>query len=246
MDKEHILNEIRRTAEANGGDPLGMVRFFTETGIRQSDWIGKFWTKWSDAVREAGFEPNVKQAAYDGDWLLEQLAVLVRDLGRYPTNAELRMRHREDPAFPSHNTFTRFGLKAQVALELMKWCESTPGWDDVKEICAPIAASIKEDETPEKDAPSLTDDYGYVYLLKLGKKGRTYKLGHSFVPPVRKYNIGLKMPEKLYDVHEFETDDPDGIEKYWQRRWEKKCKRGEWYDLDKADVAAFRLRKKFM
>lgn len=88
MDKNHILNEIRRTAESNGGIPLGKQRFLTETGIRESDWAGKFWVKWSDAVREAGFEPNVKQAALDKDWLLEKLAEFVRELGHYPVATE--------------------------------------------------------------------------------------------------------------------------------------------------------------
>ena len=78
MNKRQILEEIRRTAEANGGVPLGRQKFLTETGIRESDWSGRFWTRWGDAVREAGYEPNVKQAAFDKDYLLEKLAFFVQ------------------------------------------------------------------------------------------------------------------------------------------------------------------------
>ncbi len=58
MTKEHILAEIRRTALANGGTPLGRARFFAETGIREADWLGRFWIRWSEAISEAGFSPN--------------------------------------------------------------------------------------------------------------------------------------------------------------------------------------------
>src|SRR5688572_23610009 len=121
MSKNHILEEIKRTAEANGGTPLGKQRFLTETGIRESDWSGRFWTKWSDAVREAGYEPNARPAAFDSKKLLEKLAVLVRELGHYPVAAELRMKARSDPGFPSHSTFARLGGKAQVASSLVSW-----------------------------------------------------------------------------------------------------------------------------
>jgi len=80
MNKQHILDEIRRTAKENGGVPLGRQRFLAETGIRESDWIGRFWVKWSDAVREAGYEPNTKQVAFEETYLLQKLAELVRDL----------------------------------------------------------------------------------------------------------------------------------------------------------------------
>jgi len=171
MDRPHVLEEIRRTAKANGGIPLGRQRFLAETGIRESDWIGRFWVRWSDAVREAGFEPNARQAALDGGRLLERLGGLVRELGYYPVSAELRMKARADPEFPSHNTFGRFGRKERVALALVKWCESNPGWEDVQAICTPVAVRAVSNEVSEKEVPS--PELGYVYLLKSGKFTRS-------------------------------------------------------------------------
>jgi hypothetical protein len=65
MDKTHILSEIVRTARENNGVPLGRSRFEKETGIKPSDWFGKYWTKWSEAVVEAGLPPNKMQSAYN-------------------------------------------------------------------------------------------------------------------------------------------------------------------------------------
>jgi hypothetical protein len=111
MTKQHIIEEIRRTAKTNGGVPLGVDRFLKETGIRESDWRGKFWIRWSDAVREAGFKPNQKQTAIDDAVLLEKLIGLIRELGHFPVAAEIRMKDTQDPAFPNLKTFARFGLK---------------------------------------------------------------------------------------------------------------------------------------
>ena len=55
MGKQRILDDIRRTAAANGGAPLGKSAFFRETGIREGDWHGKYWARWGDALHEAGF-----------------------------------------------------------------------------------------------------------------------------------------------------------------------------------------------
>ncbi len=96
MDQAYILEEIRRTAAANGGVPLGRARFTSETGIKESDWLGIHWARWGDAVREAGLAPNQLQAAYDRAELLDKYAKLATELGRLPANGDLRLalRHK--------------------------------------------------------------------------------------------------------------------------------------------------------
>jgi hypothetical protein len=84
MNKEHIIGEIRRTAKANGGVPLGFRRFETETGIGHYEWFGRFWSRWSDAVREAGLAPNRLIESYSDALLLEKLVLLTRRLERVP------------------------------------------------------------------------------------------------------------------------------------------------------------------
>src|SRR6267142_231066 len=101
MNKEEILREIRRTAEANGGLPLGSRRFETETGIKDTEWLGKLWARWSDALREAGFAPNQLRVAYESVDVLEKYATLARELGRLPTANDMRLKDRRDPTFPT-------------------------------------------------------------------------------------------------------------------------------------------------
>ena len=71
MTKQFILDEIKRTAAENGGAPLGHRKFAKETGIREVDWCGKHWTRWSDALLEAGQNPNSFMASSDEDFLVD-------------------------------------------------------------------------------------------------------------------------------------------------------------------------------
>ena len=93
-------------------------------------------------------------------------------------------------------------------------------------------------ETHSSDTPSV----GYVYLIK---SGRYYKVGKTNAMGRREYELAIQLPEKATTVHTIKTDDPAGIEAYWHRRFDPKRKNGEWFDLDAADIAAFR-RRKFM
>jgi hypothetical protein len=101
MDKQHIIDEIRRTAAQNGGAPLGARRFELETGIRKADWWAKYWTRWGDALKEAGFTPNELQGAFEDTHLLDKLAELALTLKKIPTVAEVRLARARDPTSPT-------------------------------------------------------------------------------------------------------------------------------------------------
>jgi hypothetical protein len=238
MEKTYILAEIRRTTK--DGVPLGSRNFTKETGIRDADWKGKHWARWSDAVRDAGLEPNQGRAAFDDDWLIESVIRLIRELGRFPTIAEFRLTKRADPSFPNDGTFRRFGTIPELAATVREYCVKTSGHDDVLVLCEPKAAGATVSESPSPTKTTL--DLGFVYLLRSGKH---YKIGKSNSAGRRERELAIQLPERVNMVHVIKTDDQDGIERYWHSRFEAKRKNGEWFDLDGAEIAAFK-RRKFM
>jgi hypothetical protein len=136
MNKAYILAEIKRTAEANGGVPLGIARFEAETGITRSDWYGKYWARWSDAQREAGYAPNQLQSASDTTGLLAKYAKFAQELGRLPVAGDLLLKSRNDPDFPDRSTFDkRLGSKSELVRQLLEYCRSRDGYDDVIRMC---------------------------------------------------------------------------------------------------------------
>lgn len=241
MDKEYVLSEIRRTAEENGGRPLGRQRFESETGIRQHDWLGRYWARWSEALEEAGFPPNVLQARYDDERVIGALVSAIQQLGRMPTTAELKLRRREDPEFPSVGVFERLGPKAEWPTKVAEFCRDRPNTEDVLAIVSPLIVEAPVDE-PEQPPPPASGPKGFVYMLK---SGRHYKIGHTLDVGRRRYDLAIQLPDPVIEVHVIATDDPPGIERYWHGRFGDRRKNGEWFELTREDVAAFK-RRKFM
>jgi hypothetical protein len=89
--RKQILDEIRKLAVENGGKPPGVRVFERETGIREGAWRGVYWVRWNDAVREAGFEPNIKQEKLEEQVFLIKLAEACRHFSKLPTAMEFRM-----------------------------------------------------------------------------------------------------------------------------------------------------------
>jgi hypothetical protein len=240
ITKTYILDEIRRTANGNGGVPLGRQRFYTETGIKEADSSGRYWARWSDALNEAGLPPNRLQVRLDDALVLEKLVLLIRELGRLPVEAELKMHRRKDRTFPSHNTFSRFGSRSALAGAVASWCEQRAGYDDVIAICAPHRKPETGEEAVASPSRDTVVEFGDVYLLK---SGRNYKIGRSNAAGRRGYELAIQLPEKAAVVHTIKTDDPSGIESYWHRRFADRRKNGEWFELTAEDVAAFKRRR---
>jgi len=184
MDKDFILAEIKRTAEQNGGVPLGRERFAKHTGIKTTDWYGKHWSRWGDALTEAGYIPNEFQLPYDERHLLKPLALLVRELGRFPVHGELRIKARQDKTFPSHSVFAKLGSKVQRARKILDYCAETPGFDDVAVTCRSIVAEGRK-EAAQKAESGAEIPFGFVYLARMGKILQDWAYGLAWTPRIR-------------------------------------------------------------
>jgi hypothetical protein len=241
MDKHHIINEIIHTTKENDGIPLGQARFLQETGIKISDWHGKFWARWSDAQQEAGIIPNQMQGAYEDNFLIQKLIEFIRELGYFPVKGELLLKKRNNPEFPNHKTFGRFGTKKQLISRIIEYCREHGNYDDVLELCTELQNNEKQ-PSKEKGLLQASESYGSVYLLK---SGRHYKIGKTNASGRREYELRIQLPDKAETIHVITTDDPTGIEAYWHNRFKAKRKNGEWFELKNEDIQAFK-RRKFM
>lgn len=237
VEPTFIVSEVQRLAAENGGVPLGRRRFEDETGIREKDWLGKHWTRWSDLVAAAGHEVQPWNGRHDDAHLLLMFEQLVRDHGRWPTRAEVKMRRLEDATFPSANTFDRFGDRAGLASALLAFTTDPI----VSDVCRPLAAVDTEQKVESGDA--YDGSRGFVYLMRSGK---FHKIGRTNSVGRRHYEMAIQLPERVEVVHSLETDDPEGIERYWHERFAAKRVNGEWFKLSSGDVAAFKRRKRFM
>jgi len=85
--------------------------------------------------------------------------------------------------------------------------------------------------------------FGYVYLMKSGKY---YTIGKSDHTGRRSYEHERKLPEKIKVIHKIKTDDPFGVESYWDKRFQNKKTetKGSWYKLDANDIKSFKRWKK--
>lgn len=236
MNKQEILSEIRRIAKESGGKAPGFQRFSAETGVRKSDWYPNLWLRLGAAIIEAGCQPNAFMAAYDTDYLILKYIELIRELGHFPIEGELRIRKKTIEDFPSHSSFSQLGSKQERVQKIIEYCHAKGGFDDVIALCSTVA---KPADKKLGLATSDSENLGYVYLIRHGTR-KEYKIGKTYNPIRREGEIRLELPEKVKPIHYIKTDDPAGIEAYWHSRFAGKRKEGEWFSLSAEDVRAFK------
>ena len=236
MNKQEIISEIRRIAKECGGKAPGSQLFASETGVRRSDWYPNLWLRWGDAISEAGCQPNDFISAYDTDFLITKYIELIRELGHFPIEGELRIKKKTDKDFPSHSGFSRLGSKQERVEKIIEYCQGKSEFDDIILHCLEVAKSTH-------NKPDLinsdSDKTGYVYLIRHGTRNE-YKIGRTYNPIRREGEIRLELPEKVQPIHYIKTDDPAGIENYWHSRFANKRREGEWFLLTTEDVRAFK------
>jgi len=240
ITKQDIIKALQETAKANGGVPLGRYRFEKESGIKPHEW-GKYFARFGDAQIEAGFDPNTLQKAYDDEFIIKKMIGLIRKLGKFPTYGELPIAKNDDPEFPGPKTlFETKKQKRELAEKIIKWCKKENGYDDVIGFCASI---IEEPIEEQKESGNESVTVGEVYLFK---SGRYYKIGKTNDTVRRGNEIRVQLPERMDLIHSIRTDDPSGVEAYWHRRFESKRMQGEWFDLNSADIKAFKRWRKIV
>jgi hypothetical protein len=237
--RELIIEDIKRIAADNGGRAPGWQLFRTETGLSESSWRGRYWARWSDALIEAGFEANERSKAYADEELFDALIRVTRKYGHLPTSSEYKLVAREDDTLPGFSAIERLGSRTILLQKLADFLRGKPAFLDVAQFFA--ESPVKSHHTHSQTKQQAADD-GFVYLIK---SGRYYKIGRSNAAGRREREIALQLPEAVKTLHVIRTDDPVGIESYWHTRYIAKRKNGEWFDLNQADIAAFK-RRKFM
>lgn len=229
--REQILEAIRRLTAENEGRSPGTKLFTTRTGIGPSEWYGRYWARWSDALCEAGVEKNERNSKIDEGELLRKIADAVDELGHFPTYGELRIYARNNSGFPSHTTLTNHFRGRNLRMLYAEWCKANDR--------AALSVHSETPDAPVWDQSARQPKEGWVYLLK---SGRHYKIGRSDELERRLKQISIALPEKAELVHAIRTDDPVGIEEYWHKRFAPQRANGEWFELSLSDVRAFRRR----
>lgn len=240
MNKQEILSEIKRLAAKNEGKAPGFQMFSSETDLRKSDWYPYFWLRWGDAISEAGCSSNKFITAYDTSFLIQKYIELIRELGHFPIEGELRIKRKNDKNFPSHSGFSQLGVKQDRIEKIIEFCKGRKEFKDILFACESVS---KPSQKKIISSSSGSKKVGYVYLIKHGAR-KEYKIGRTNNPIRREGEIRLELPEKIHPIHHIETDDPSGIEKYWHLRFASKRKEGEWFTLTSEDVRAFKRWRK--
>lgn len=237
MTKDEILAEIQRAATKNGGKPLGAGRLKQEAGIDVSDW-SKYWIRFTEAQREAGFEPNKLTEAYTDEYLLSRMADLTRELNHYPVRNELRHKRRTDVTFPAYTVFRRLGTRDDLIRKVLQFCRENKGYAKAIVLLQPLADVLPSPKHGDGDISIKDEGYGFVYLVK-GHPGE-YKIGRTNLVDRRLSELGATASIEQTLIHEIKTDDAAGIEHYWHKRFAEKRMRGEWFKLNADDVRKFK------
>lgn len=242
--REEILNETRRLAKEKGGRAPSEKELDLNAGIKNYYWH-KYWTKITDLQKESGLPPNTFfKIPHQHDALCKKFVLLIRELGKWPTKAEIEVKHYKETNFPGSSIFYRnLGNIQDLANNIFEYAKKH-NYDDVIKICNSVIEQYKNDDDRVKKG-ERKEIHGWVYLIKHGRYNQ-YRIGHTTNILRRWKENKIELPEEPSHVHTIETVDPEGVEKYWLNRFASKKMNGDWFKLSPTDVKEFRGWKKIV
>jgi hypothetical protein len=231
---ESIIETYKALVNERGGAPIGERVFTRESGLSRYHWMGGFWRSWSAFQKAAGYLPNDPTQKISDEILLRRFAELTLERGELPTEADLNLKRKEDSSFPGKLVFRRWGSRDALLSAVAEYCEDKAQFVRVLELLGQGSSSRVDHRL---DSLRVS---GFVYLVRSGKH---YKVGRTNATGRRLRELAIQLPQKPDTVHVIETDDPEGIEGYWHRRFAEKRQGGEWFTLSTDDVRAFKKRR---
>jgi hypothetical protein len=186
--REHILSEVRRIAIETGNVP-GWTAFSRATGISENQWRGKFWARWGDVLKDAGYGPNEWTQKLETSQILLIIIDACRHYRKFPTNSELDLYRQINTTLPGLNTIRRhFGSQSGMIIALTKLVMEDEIFADI----IPMLPNIPE-VIAEKSSNPYKASEGFVYLIK---SGDFYKIGRSDDIERRIKEIRTALPDK--------------------------------------------------
>jgi hypothetical protein len=197
-------------------------------------WRGGYWRSWSAFQADAGYTPNSPTQKIPDEILLQRFAELALERNQIPTQADLVIKRKDDLSFPDQAAFARWGGRDALLAKVAEYCE---GKESLSSVLALIQPHVSRNLDRRLESLGVK---GFVYLLRSGKH---HKIGRTNAEGRRRRELSIQLPNKPQMVHVIETDDPEGIEAYWHRRFDEKRHGGEWFQLSQEDVRAFKKRR---
>lgn len=178
-------------------------KFKQETGIIKSDWFPEFWFRWSDAIEEAGFIPNVFTKAHSKDFIISRLIDLIIEIKHFPIHAELELKRKKDKSFPNAHSIYKLGNKVDRAQAIIDFINSNfvDNHEKIITICQEIIAASPNKgeiglELPEKikpihyvetDDPSGIEAYWHNRFKSKNINGEWFKLSTEDIKTFKKW-----------------------------------------------------------
>lgn len=235
MQKETIIKAYRDMVEIHDGKPIGEHVFRQKSRISSGYWQGRYWRCWSEFQAELGFKPNRPNTRIPDEVLLRRYAELALELKKLPTHIDMTMRHKADRSFPTGETFWHLGRREERLTRLAAFCEGKAEFAFVLE----LLRRHRERAELVRHRPSRNVQ-GIVYLAR---QGCDYKIGRIHASGRRHGVESVLLARRPETVHAISTDDPEGIEFYWRRRFRLRRQSRNSFRLSDDDLAAFKNRR---